>query len=135
MKTFSENNRIYEIIETRGSFYYGKDNTGKIKVVATDSVDVVEMDALPKVSYRRTTKAKAVVVDPIQSWKEIALSVNNKFNQNSTWKLAEQSFGAMKSNGNEFIESLLHTMFAENHLSEKQAYCLAKFGVESNQLK
>ncbi len=70
----------------------------------------------------------------IQTWKKIALSVNDKWNENTIWKLASDSFGTIDAQGNEFIESLLNWMFDKEHLSEKQAYFLAKFAVETDQL-
>jgi hypothetical protein len=72
--------------------------------------------------------------EKIQTWKKIALSVNDKWNSNSTWKLAKDCFGKIDSKGNDFIESLLNWMFDKGHLSEKQAYFLAKFAIETNQL-
>ena len=71
----------------------------------------------------------------IQTWKRIALTVNDKINNNSTWKLAEKKFAEINPNGNNFIDSLLNDwMFGKGRLSEKQAYFLAKYGVETNQL-
>lgn len=58
----------------------------------------------------------------------------DKRNNNSYWKLAENKLGKLNTNGNEFIESLLKSMFENGKLSEKQAYYLAKYGVESGQL-
>lgn len=79
-------------------------------------------------------KKEAVKVNPIIVWQNIAMSVNNKWNENSTWVLAEQVFGRLDAKGDAFIESLLDSMFQKNRLSEKQAYYLAKFGVETGQL-
>jgi hypothetical protein len=70
----------------------------------------------------------------IQMWKNVALSVNDKWNQNSTWKLAQDNFGRVRANGDKFIESLLDWMFSKGRLSEKQAYCLARFAVTTGQL-
>lgn len=80
-------------------------------------------------------KKEDVKVDPIKTWQDIAMSVNNQWNDNSTWKLAEQAFGKLDAKDNAFIRSLLDSMFLKGRLSEKQAYFLAKFGVETGQLK
>lgn len=73
--------------------------------------------------------------NPIKVWQDIAMSVNDKWNSNSTWILAEQVFGKLDCKKNNFIESLLESMFRKNRISEEQAYYLAKYGVESGQLK
>lgn len=134
MKAINYKNSYYKVIEERGNFYYGEDAKGKVKVFAKKDVEVVEMESLPKQKSYKPKKAVEKVIDPVQSWKNIALSVNNKWNENSTWKLAEQTFGKMSAKGDKFIESLLDCMFGKGMLSEKQAYFLAKFGVESGQL-
>lgn len=135
MKAINYKNTYYKIVEERGDFYYGEDAKGKVKAFAKKDVEVVEVESLPKAKSYKTKKVAEKPVDPIQVWKNIALSVNNKWNENSKWKLAEQTFGRMSANGNKFIESLLDWMFGKGVLSEKQAYSLAKFCVETGQLK
>lgn len=134
MKAINYKNSYYKVIEERGDFYYGEDAKGKVKAFAKKDVEVVEVEALPKQKSFKVNKVAKKVVDPIQTWKEIALSVNNKWNENTTWKLAEQTFGKLNAKGDKFIESLLDWMFNKETLSEKQAYFLAKFGVETGQL-
>lgn len=132
IKLFS---RIYEIIKEEGDFYYGKDKNGRVKLFPKESAIVIEIDKMPRSRSGRSNKSKACEENPIETWKNIALSVNDKWNSNSTWKLAEESFGKLNTNGNEFIESLLDSMFKRGRLSEKQAYYLAKYAVESGQLR
>lgn len=134
MKAINYKNSYYEVTEERGNFYYGKDSKGKIKVFAKNDVEIIELDSLPKSKSYKTKKVSEKPVDPIQTWKDIALSVNDKWNQHTSWILAGQTFGKMNPMGNTFIESLLDAMFSKGHLTEKQAYYLAKFGVETNQL-
>ena len=135
MKTFPKNNKVYKITQERGDYYFGEDNRGKVECILKTQAEVVEMDSLPKAKKYYHKAAAPVKVDPVQTWKEIALSVNNKWNQNSTWQLAADKFGKLRTNGDAFIESLLNSMFNQGRLSDKQAYYLAKFGVESGQLK
>ena len=134
MKAFELNKKYYEVVEIRGNYIYGKDNGGKIKCVLNSSVEIVEIESLPKLKKYTTKKKVEVKVDPIQTWKDIALSVNDKWNSNSTWKLAEQKFSKINAKGNSFIESLLNSMFIKNRITEKQAYYLAKYGVENGYL-
>lgn len=134
MKAFELNKKYYEVVEIRGNYIYGKDNGGKIKCVLNSSVEIVEIESLPKLKKYTTKKKVEVKVDPIQTWKDIALSVNDKWNSNSTWKFAEQEFSKINAKGNSFIESLLDSMFMKDRLSEKQAYYLAKYGVENGYL-
>lgn len=134
MKVINYKNSYYEVIEERGDFYYGQDAKGKVKSFLKKEVEVIEMESLPKQITYKSKKAVEKVADPVQTWKNIALSVNNKWNENTTWKLAEQTFGRMNANGDKFIESLLDYMFGKGRLTDKQAYFLAKFGVESGQL-
>lgn len=134
MKAFELNKKNYEVVEIRGNYIYGKDNGGKIKCVLNSSVEIVEIESLPRLKKYTTKKKVEVKVDPIQTWKDIALSVNDKWNSNSTWKLAEQEFSKINAKGNSFIESLLDSMFMKDRLTEKQAYYLAKYGVENGYL-
>jgi len=57
---------------------------------------------------------------------KIFLSVNNRFNQNSTYNTACDIVAKINSNGSDFIESLKDSFFKYKKLSEKQAYFLAK---------
>jgi len=92
-------------------------------------------ESLKKAPKKQTEeKGQLTPAQIINSWKNVALSVNDKWNSNSTWKLAEDRFGSLDSKGNSFIDSLLTSMFSKNFLSEKQAFCLAKFAVETKQL-
>ena len=134
MKAINYKNNYYKVIEERGDFYYGEDAKGKVKAFLKKDVELLEIESMPKVKSFSRKKVAEKPSDPVQTWKEIALSVNDKWNSNSTWKLAEQTFGKMDAKGNSFIESLLDSMFSKGFLSEKQAYYLAKFGVETNQL-
>jgi hypothetical protein len=68
----------------------------------------------------------------IQTAKKIFLAVNNKWNENSSYNLACSILNKVNPNDNSFIESLLNSFFHKNFLSEKQAYCLAKYVVENN---
>lgn len=76
-----------------------------------------------------------IMEDNIRCWANIAMSVNEQLNQNPTWKLAESKYGSMNTNGNKYIENLKSIMFTQNHLTYSQAYQLARYGVESGQLK
>jgi hypothetical protein len=71
--------------------------------------------------------------EKIESAKRFALSVNNKEIQANRYSIACEMFSKLQTNGNTFIESLLNSFFSKNFLSEKQAWHLAKFTVESNQ--
>ena len=109
MKEIKSNNKTFELT---GECFITKDERGKVKMFLKKDVEVIEVECLQKKTY----------------------SVNDKWNNNSYWKLAENKFGKLNTNGNEFIESLLKSMFENGKLSEKQAYYLAKYGVESGQL-
>ena len=37
--------------------------------------------------------------EPVKVWQDIGMSVNDKWNRNSTWKLAEQKFGHFDAKG------------------------------------
>lgn len=134
MKAINYKNSFYEIVEERGNFYFGKDAKCRVKCFVKNDVEVVEIEAMPKQKTCKIKKTTEKPVDAIQTWKNIALSVNNKWNENTTWELAEQTFGRMSAKGDKFIESLLDWMFGKGSLTEKQAYFLAKFGVETGQL-
>ena len=97
-------------------------------------VVIEEIDALPKAKKYTTKKRSEVKTDPVQMWKNVALSVNDQWNQNATWQFAMQSFSKIDSKGNSFIQSLLDAMFVKERLSERQAYYLAKYGVENGYL-
>lgn len=133
MKAVLSNNNYFEITGERGDFFVCKDAKGKVKMFAKKDVKVEEIESMPK-TRKFNTKKVVVKADPIKTWQDIAMSVNNKWNENNTWKLAEQAFGRIDAKGDTFIQSLLDSMFTNGRLSEKQAYCLAKFGVESGQL-
>lgn len=135
MKTFQFKNQYYRIIEERGDFYYGENASGKIVCQLKSNITIEEIEALPKAKKYSSKKKAEVKADPVQAWKEMALSVNDQWNQNATWHLAAQAFAKVPANGNDFIQSLLDAMFIKGHLSEKQAYCLAKYGVENGYLK
>lgn len=127
-----------------------KNQKGKITRIITKSTGYVEVAYESGVSKKEMAfnladengaslkkspkKPEPVKVDPINTWQDIAMSVNDKWNCNSTWKLAEQTFGRIDAKGNSFIESLLDSMFQKGRLSEKQAYYLAKYGIETGQL-
>jgi hypothetical protein len=86
-----------------------------------------------KSAPKKSAPKVSTIEDKIQNAKNILLSVNDRWNSNSTYKLACDIFGKVQSNGNDFIESLLNSFFTKNYLSEKQAYFLAKFTIETNQ--
>lgn len=134
MKAFELAKKYYEVVEIRGSYIYGKDSLGKVKCVLASTVQIVDVESLPKQKKYTSKKRVEVKTDPIQMWKDIALSVNDKWNSNSTWKLAEQAFSKVDAKGDKFIESLLDSMFFKDKLSEKQAYYLAKYGIENGYL-
>ena len=134
MKAFQLNNQYYEVTEERGSYVYGKSASGKVVCRPISEVTIEEIEAMPKAKKYYTKKKEVVKSDPVQIWKDIALSVNDQWNQNATWQLAEQSFSKVRANGDTFIQSLLDAMFMKGHLSEKQAYYLAKYGVENGYL-
>lgn len=134
MKAFQFKNQYYEVVEERGSYIYGKNASGKIHCMPKSEAVVEEIDALPKTKKYTTKKRAEVKVDPVETWKNIALSVNDQWNQNATWQLASQSFSKIDPKCNSFIQSLLDAMFVNERLSEKQAYYLAKYGVENGYL-
>ena len=114
-------------------------STGYVEVTLENGIISKEMAFNLKdengVSLKKApAKREPVKVDPVKVWQDIAMSVNDKWNSNSTWKLAEQTFGKLDAQGDSFIESLLDSMFQKGKLSEKQAFHLAKFGVETGQL-
>lgn len=134
MKAIKTTTGTYKVIEERRSFIYAEVK-GKVKVFSINDGEIVNVDSVEAAPKFRKISPRKKEVNPIETWKDIALSVNNQWNNNTIWNLASESFGKLNANGNEFIESLLHSMFVKNKLSEKQAYYLAKFGVESGQLK
>lgn len=69
----------------------------------------------------------------IQTAKGFFLSVNDRWNSNTKYKVACQMLDKVQAKGNKFIESLIGSFYDKNFLSEKQAYALAKFAVETNQ--
>lgn len=68
----------------------------------------------------------------IQTVKKVLLSVNNQWNEQTRYQSACNTLEHLDVRGNQFIESLRSSFFNGN-LSEKQAYCLARFIVETNQ--
>ena len=131
MKAFQFKNQYYKVIEERGDFFYGENASGKVVCRLKSETTIEEIEALPKARKYYNKKRTEVKADPIQTWKNIALSVNDRWNSNSTWLLAQQAFSKVMANGNTFIQSLLDAMFIKERLSEKQAYYLAKYGVEN----
>lgn len=126
----------YEIIETKIESGNRKHYTVKL-----EDGRIIKTGDVKKAIKMLCSEAKEAAKSPfqkmnenIQTWKSIALSVNDKWNRNSEWKLAEETFGKIDNQGNEFISSLLKSMFSFGRLSEKQAYFLAKFAVETNQI-
>jgi len=134
-----------------GKKVIGKSGQGVITKIITKSTGYVEVDyngfskkemafnltdengiAL-KSAPKKSAPKVSTIDDKIQNAKNILLSVNDRWNSNSTYKLACDIFGKVQSNGNDFIESLLNSFFTKNFLSEKQAYFLAKFTIETNQ--
>lgn len=65
----------------------------------------------------------------IQKMKEIVLSVNDKMNRHTSYQLACSILEKINTD-NSFINSLVDSFF-NNRMSEKQAYCLAKFIIEN----
>ena len=134
MRAFRFKNQYYEVTEERGSYVYGKNASGKIVCRPANEVTIEEIEDMPKAKKYYAKKKVEVKADPVQTWKEMALSVNDQWNQNTTWQLAAQAFSKVRANGDTFIQSLLDAMFVNGKLSEKQAYCLAKYGVENGYL-
>lgn len=134
MKAFQFKNQYYEVVEERGDYVYGKNISGKIHCMLKSEVVIEEIDALPKAKKYTKKKRSEVKTDPVQMWKDVALSVNDQWNQNATWQFAAQSFSKIDPKGNSFIQSLLDAMFVKERLSERQAYYLAKYGVENGYL-
>ena len=125
---------IIEKIITLSTGYVQVNYNGRIKKEMAFNLTDMNGDIL---------KAKPVKSEPkilttaeknqnkISSAKQMLLSVNDRWNMNSDYKMACQIFGKINSNGNKFIDSLLHYFFFKNSLSENQAYYLAKFAVET----
>ncbi|MFA5243694.1 MAG: hypothetical protein WC380_00200 [Pedobacter sp.] len=48
MKAIIENKNTYKVTGERGDFFITEDNRGKIKMFVKSTVEIVEIDALPK---------------------------------------------------------------------------------------
>ena len=112
-------------------------STGYVEVTLESGRKVKEMafnltdkdgNTLKKKPAKKVVEKK--MEDPVQTWKNIALSVNDRWNQNSLYKLAVSSFDKIRQGKDQFIDSLLDSFFNKGRLSEKQAYYLAKYYVE-----
>ena len=133
------NGTITKII-TKSTGYVEVDFNGNIRKEMAFNLNLTDGSPLKsKPVAAPAVKREYTTAEKIQSWKEMLLSVNDKWNHNSTWKLVEQTFGTMKVEaGNEFINSLMDSLFGLNKrpcaLSEKQAYFLAKWAVETGKV-
>ena len=87
----------------------------------------------PATKEPKELTAADIYSEKIESAKRFALSVNNQDIQANRYSIACEMFSKLQTNGNSFIESLLNSFFSKNFLSEKQAWHLAKFTVETNQ--
>jgi len=61
------NKNTYKITGERGDFFIAEDNKGKVRMFAKHKVEVVEVDALPKVKVYKQIWSKNFVPMDVQS--------------------------------------------------------------------
>lgn len=129
-------NGIIVKIITKSTGYVQVDYNGSlVNEMAFNLLDEngVSLKSKPAKAERKVLTPEEQLASKIQSAKSIYLSVNEQWNRNTTYKLACSLLDKVETKGNEFIDSLLDSFYKKNSLSEKQAYFLAKFTVETNQ--
>lgn len=57
MKAIINNNITYKVTGERGDFFITEDNKGKLKMFAKKTVEVVEIESMPKAKVFKTRKA------------------------------------------------------------------------------
>ena len=67
MNAINHNNEIFKITSERGDFYYTENNKGKVKVFAKNSVEVIEIDEMPKAKVYKVAKISAAAANRIKS--------------------------------------------------------------------
>lgn len=124
MKVIKFNNKLYEIIEERGDFFYAKDNRGNVKVFAKAKVNIEEINALPQKKYNKTCVSKSSYYD-YDHEKMIIIEMA----QSTPYSLTEFSD---HENASAVIKSIVMQARKNMYISDKQAYVLAKFAEKNN---
>ena len=91
------------------------------------------LKAKPAKAEPKVLTAAEIIENKIWSAKKIFLAVNDRWNSNSSYKLACTILDKINTNGNSFMASVVEQFYSKNFLSELQAQHLAKFAVETNQ--
>lgn len=64
MKAIINNNITYKITGERGDFFITEDNKGKLKMFAKNTVEVVEIESMPKAKvFKKIAKSSQAVID------------------------------------------------------------------------
>lgn len=64
MKAIINNNITYKVTGERGDFFITEDNKGKLKMFAKNTVEVVEIESMPKAKvFKKITKSSQKVID------------------------------------------------------------------------
>ncbi|AZA73556.1 hypothetical protein [Chryseobacterium indoltheticum] len=64
MKAIINNNITYKLTGERGDFFITEDNKGKLKMFAKNTVEVVEIESMPKAKvFKKISKSSQAVID------------------------------------------------------------------------
>lgn len=137
MNAIINNNQTYKVTSERGDFWITEDIKGKVKMFAKKDVEVVEVSEMAKAKTfkKSTTVAKVMTIEQrIQEMKIRLLEVVSENPSKTILTIVECELNAIT--GNEFIDSLKNQWFnvlvsGRGSFSEKQAYFLAKFLIET----
>lgn len=113
-------------------------NSGTVKkemafnLKTTDGADLKKKPAKPEPKVLTPEEKQAA---DIQEVKVILLSVNDKWNENTRYKLAQYMLGKVSTKGHEREEQMnsMIDQWFNGRISEKQAYCMAWFMVTTGQ--
>ena len=125
MKAIVNNNTTYKVTGERGDFFITEDNKGRVKMFAKSTVEVIEIDEMPKAkSFKKQTVSKANPVNYMIS------RVNAMIGEGSINEIKAKI--SDKVDMTDIVKSILNQSFTKGAISEKQTYVVAKFCVDNN---
>lgn len=125
MKAFTIQNTTYQVTQERGQFIYGTDNSGKVKCVQVGTVEIVEIEALPKAKvYKSAGKSTSVSYDMTIS------KINQILHETTSGRVLRSK---LTGEVPEIVTSILNQAdYKSGQISEKQVFVLAKFFQDSH---
>lgn len=76
MKAINFNNDTYKINSERGDFYYTENNKGKVKCFSKNSVEVIEIDEMPKAKVYKKIEISGAAANRIKTQYEAKLNAS-----------------------------------------------------------